>query len=216
MKVIYCIENEVNGKCYIGSAVDFKRRRREHLNKLRKGIHHSYFLQKSWDKYGEVNFRIFILEIILDVNDLIIREQWWIDNITCDYNMCKTAGNSLGLKRRPETIEKVRRANLGLKHPDWRNKIKSQSQGGENHWAYGKKFTDSTKNKKSESMKKYHQENSHMRNTVILEYTLDDIFVKEWSSLKEAGIYYNINPDSISNNLRGRSKSAGNKKWKYK
>lgn len=107
MKGIYHIKNKVNNKVYIGSAVNFERRKFEHLHKLKKGIHHSYYLQKSWDKYGEHSFEILLLEEVICDEDLINREQWWIDNSMSDYNMCKIAGSVLGYKHSDETKEKL-------------------------------------------------------------------------------------------------------------
>ena len=49
----------------------------------------------------------------------------------------------------------------------------------------------------------------------IKQYSLDNVFIKEYSSIKEAGEYTNNNPDSISNCLSGRSKTSGGYIWRY-
>ena len=123
--VIYGILNKVSGKYYIGSAVNFSKRKSRHLKLLRENKHHSYLLQKEWD---ENLFDFIILEKVLGKEFLTEREQWWIDNTNSFYNICKIASSSLGVKRTEETKEKVRQANLGLKHPEWRNNIKSKAQ----------------------------------------------------------------------------------------
>lgn len=53
---IYMIENQVNGKIYIGQTSDLERRKKEHLNKLKNKTHHNLHLQNSFNKYGEDNF----------------------------------------------------------------------------------------------------------------------------------------------------------------
>ena len=62
---IYKITNTVNGKIYIGSAVDLSRRKRDHFWSLRKGTHCNAYLQKSFNKYGENNFSFEVLSTCL-------------------------------------------------------------------------------------------------------------------------------------------------------
>lgn len=216
MKAIYCITNKITGKRYIGSALNFYSRKRCHLSYLRRGIHHSPYLQRSWNKYKEENFDFIILEIVENKEDLIPREQWWIDNSPSQYNACKIAGSSLGIKRRPESIEKLRVANLGIKHPEWRNKIKSQSQSGKSHWQYGKKMPDSVKKKKSDSLKKLYKTGFHPRHKPIIQLSIDNKEIATWKSIKEAADTLGFSQDGISNNLCKRSKTSHGYKWKYK
>lgn len=49
----------------------------------------------------------------------------------------------------------------------------------------------------------------------ILQYTMDNIFIKEWKSASEAARYYNNN-HAIAAAGRGERKSASGFKWKYK
>ena len=92
MGVIYSILNKVNNKRYIGSAINFKTRKKLHLYRLRHDFHHSILLQRAWEKYGEENFQFLILEDVDENYKLLEREQWWLDNTPNEYNICKVAG----------------------------------------------------------------------------------------------------------------------------
>lgn len=58
---IYAIRNRVNGHAYIGSTNGYKARWQTHRSTLRRKIHHSFVLQRAWDKYGEDAFEFKIL-----------------------------------------------------------------------------------------------------------------------------------------------------------
>jgi len=63
---VYLIFNKVNFHFYIGSTIaPFYKRKSEHKRSLEKGIHHSQYLQNSWNKYGAENFA-FLPFYILD------------------------------------------------------------------------------------------------------------------------------------------------------
>lgn len=103
---IYRIINSINGKIYIGSAVNIDKRWRDHISLLKKGRHHSRYLQNAWNKYGAYAFEFSIIEEC-DIPSLIAREQYFIDTLSPDYNVCKVAGSSLGVKRSDETRAKI-------------------------------------------------------------------------------------------------------------
>ena len=44
---IYSIKNLINGKLYIGSAVDLRNRFSSHISKLRSGLHYKRYLKQS-------------------------------------------------------------------------------------------------------------------------------------------------------------------------
>jgi group I intron endonuclease len=53
---VYAIRNTVNNRAYIGSTSNYKSRWHTHRSALRRGVHHSFILQKAWNKYGEKAF----------------------------------------------------------------------------------------------------------------------------------------------------------------
>lgn len=75
-------------------------------------------MQRSWDKYGKQSFKFYELEPVQYVEDLIDREQAWIDIYqACDraygFNIAPRADRTC---QSAESIEKSRLANIGRKH----------------------------------------------------------------------------------------------------
>lgn len=116
--VIYKIENLLNHKQYIGSTKDFLSRKRNHLNLLRKNKHHSKYLQRAYNKYGEKTFSFSILEYCAKSVNILQREQQFIDLMLPHYNLCKVAGSRFGVKASFATIEKLKIAHKGQKVSD--------------------------------------------------------------------------------------------------
>ncbi len=99
---IYKILNKINGKFYIGSAVDFYERWHSHKHYLETNRHHNAYLQRAWVKYQSVSFEFMILEYC-EKEKLIEREQFWIDQTKCydrkvGYNIRLIANSNVGLK----------------------------------------------------------------------------------------------------------------------
>jgi len=139
---IYQIRNSISNKLYIGSAAGrdgFIGRWRLHKYQLNKECHHSIVLQRAWNKYGA---DAFVFEVLLycDPGGCLTYEQFALDCYQPEYNICKVAGSSLGVKRRQESIEK-RLRNM----PD---------QSGVNNPFYQKSHSDDAKNKMSVAKKK--------------------------------------------------------------
>jgi len=113
---IYKIENTVNGKVYIGSAMDTAARRREHRSLLERGLHHSAKLQNAWKKYGSDSFVFAVVEVVEDTIFLLAREQFWMwrtDASVKGYNILPNASSRLGMKHSAETRAKIGEAGRG-------------------------------------------------------------------------------------------------------
>lgn len=111
---VYCITNIKTGAQYVGSSVNIYRRIYEHKRHLEKGEHHSNYLQRSWNTHGGESFVAEVLEEVLNIEVLIEREQFYIDNLSTKYNMTPTAGSNLGRKASPEQIERMREIAINL------------------------------------------------------------------------------------------------------
>lgn len=73
---IYGIFHKRSGRVYIGQAAHIEKRWSVHKFWLRKGTHHSEYLQNCWNKYGETNFTFKILEMC-EVCELDEKEISW-------------------------------------------------------------------------------------------------------------------------------------------
>lgn len=99
---IYAIVNKVNGRMYIGSAMRFNKRWKEHMRGLESGKHHSRFLSRCWAKHGADNFEFKIL-LYCSAENLLMYEQAFLDFYNPIYNTAKIAGSQIGYKHTEET-----------------------------------------------------------------------------------------------------------------
>lgn len=116
---IYKITNTINGKCYVGQAIDIRRRLMEHAHNKHKN---KVVLYKAFDKYGIDSFEARILAIINTFGktpqeikkELNALECFYVslyDSKNTGYNMTD-GGDSvrIGYKHSEETIEKIKEA----------------------------------------------------------------------------------------------------------
>ena len=79
MAYIYKIENQVNGKVYIGKTLDIPERRwKEHLHDCQYEGYKNKPLYRAFAKYGVENFEFSVIEQCSDV-DVNEREIYWIE-----------------------------------------------------------------------------------------------------------------------------------------
>lgn len=101
---IYCLKNY---KRYIGSTTtSFRERWGEHIRCLNNNTHVNPLIQNAWNKYGKHNFIFHILYISNDKNNVIEKEQEYIDSHSFDilFNICAFASNTEGIKQSEEQI----------------------------------------------------------------------------------------------------------------
>lgn len=110
---VYKIVNAVNRRVYVGSTGNFRQRSNRHFKDLRNGAHRSRFLQRDYDKCGREAFSIEILELV-EIWQLLLREQAWIDALKPDYNLARVAGSCRGVSHRPEVVAANRERNSGF------------------------------------------------------------------------------------------------------
>lgn len=127
---IYQIKNTISRESYIGSTVNLRSRCASHLRDLRKGKHDNQRLQNAWLKYGNGMFEFIVLEDMSDKSKLIEREQFFFDMLLPEYNLCGTAGSTLGRTHGPEVRAKIGQASRGrVITPEWRAALSKAGKG---------------------------------------------------------------------------------------
>lgn len=185
---IYMILNILNNHKYVGSTNNFKRRLTRHRGELRKDKHHSTYLQRAYNKYGEDKFIIYILERCSPIKDtLIYLEQKYLD-LNPEYNISKTASHP---------------SNTGHKMPE-------QAKKRLHDLYYGKKrdpkiVDKATKNRIGKGCKN------------VYCYNKDGEFIGCFLNSKQAVKLLNLNitPGTINKCCTGLCKSIGGFIWSY-
>lgn len=72
--VVYKIT--IGDRSYVGSSKNFEQRKKEHLRHLRDNKHHSPFLQRQYNKYGNPEFEV--LEQASSIEEMHQLEEKWI------------------------------------------------------------------------------------------------------------------------------------------
>lgn len=109
---IYAILNLLNGKRYVGSAVNLERRQQGHFRDLRNGKNGNSYLQNAFNKYGNDAFGWIVLKYVEDLKMLLVWEDlylkiYWPMGLL--YNSCPTAGSTLGYKHTEKTKQKMKK-----------------------------------------------------------------------------------------------------------
>ena len=103
---IYQIKSIKTGRIYLGSAINIKTRWNRHKRDLFKNVYHSSFLQRHYNKYG-LNDLIFSIVEFCKKEDLLLKEQIYLNSLSCEFNTCKVAGSCYGIKKSEEFKRKI-------------------------------------------------------------------------------------------------------------
>lgn len=103
MKTIYCIKCSSNNRVYIGCTYNLDKRKKEHLNELKRNKHYNKSLQDDFNKFGISEFSIFAVEQVSDELSTI-KEDYWI-NYLGGIN-CENVYNNMTSKTKSEHMKK--------------------------------------------------------------------------------------------------------------
>ena len=205
---VYTITNVINGKLYIGSSINYKKRKLKHLCHLRSGKHHSPILQTAYNKYGEESFIFNAIEHSIDPKNMLEREQHYIDTLKPYYNCSPTAGSPLGVKHTDEARKNMSNAHLKLTEKQRNHKKDCRCfacnpiRKNTTYWL-GKSRSKETKEKLGKP---------------ITQMNMNNDFIKEWIGASDAAKTLGLSQSHISGCCRGiyGRKSIGGFKWKFK
>lgn len=215
---IYMWKNNINEKFYIGSSNNLKRRFISYydVNSLRK--ENGMLINKALLKYGHSAFTLYILEYC-KVEDLLIREQYYFDTFKPTYNICRTAGSTLGRLHTSDAKDKISNSKLGT------NIGETNHFFGKNHALeakdliknakLNKNLSSETKEKISLSKTGVQFTEEHKMNLSLSKKNNKELLVLDLRTSKET-IYSSISlaertlqlpKDSIRVNLKSKSKT---------
>lgn len=220
---IYKYENKINHKIYIGQSVDIKKRIREHRNAAFNINNKDYnmVIHKAIRKYGENNFQIDILEECLkeELND---KESYWIkyyDGYKQGYNATEGGDESHIHLGEPVELYDLK----GNYVKEYSNAIEAaKALGVTKNTIYGILYGDrlSTKGyqiKRKKDKKEIKPYKSRQGGKIpVLQYTKNNMFIKEWESAAKAARELNLDSSTICKCLKGKLKTHGGFIWKYK
>ena len=205
MSVIYEFVNNINQKVYVGQAVDYKQRIRNHKFNLKQDKNTPFY--NALKKYGWENFSINIIEEC-ESNELNEREVYWISEKKSlypnGYNLLeggnqvrhnditkqKISNSRKGIKFSESHIENLRKSHLGYIMPEEQKKKISKSNKG-------KVFSEETKKKL-----KYKQ--PHRRE--VGRFGKEGNLIMKYESIMDASIDLDCSPGNISECCNGKRK----------
>ena len=146
---IYVILSSINNNGYVGSASNLKLRKYQHFKSLEEKRHINHYIQHHYNKYGKNDIWFGIIESVPRLLDedielfkirLLAKEQYWIDLLQPEFNICKKADSPLGVKRSKSTTSRMKRNHANF--------------SGENHPCYGKHPIHKPRKKEDKPRKK--------------------------------------------------------------
>lgn len=216
---IYKIENQINGKIYIGQSVNIEERFKRH-----KSLKDNLVVHKALQKYGVDNFSFSIVELC-EIVELDEKEKYWIHYynslIPKGYNMVDGGSNGAGLAKSRKVLQYDLQGNFLQEYDSARqaaaltginnSSISACCRGEISHtkeyqWKY---FDD---NKKTI----FPLEKVIINNFPILQFDKKGNFIKEYPSMKEAAEESGASKPVISKVCNHKGKTAGGYLWCFK
>jgi len=166
---------------YIGSAVNLSQRFRQHRYRVSRSVKSCPFFYNYVSKYGWNKFRFGILEYVNSNQDLVNREQFYLDLLKPTLNINKTAGSM-----------------LGFKHSDL-NRIKFSM------FRKGKSFKQNAviqRNFRVVSLETRDLLKERSRGASVIVLDKENRVVNRFNTIKETASYYGLSSSSISKYLK--------------
>jgi len=216
---IYKHTNLLNEKVYIGQTKQRVGARRS------QGYKHNKHFSSAIKKYGWENFDTTVLESNLNQKQADTLETSYIisyeaTNREKGYN--KTLGgehptiSNESRKIRGARLRKLAIARRGIPLSEEHKRKISESRKGKCVGGEHPNYKRVLPAEELERLRKANLGRLSGVNREIIQLDLNSEFIKEWNSAKKAGESLNIDISTITKCCRGKRKTAGNFKWRYK
>lgn len=203
---IYRWTNNLNGKTYVGSGVDLAKRLRSYFNEKELNRNPRPILDALL-KYGQNSFTLEILEYT-SREEVIEREQFYLNLLVPEYNVLNYAYSLLGFKHSQETLEKLKSKVISAEHKDLLSSVHK-----------GKTVSSETKDKLSIATSNYRRDNPltpeallNIKNKTIARegvsvWVLNNKTneVRNFTNQTEAGEYLGVTRQAVYNAIKRHS-----------
>ena len=136
---VYCLVNLINGHIYIGSSINLAVRMGQYLSTtyLKSRRNNNMPIIQALLKYGQENFAVLIVEYV-EVENVVVRETFYITHLLPYYNVLKQGYSSLGYKHTEATKQLLSELAKNRTHSDKTKSLISRALVGENNPFYNK------------------------------------------------------------------------------
>jgi group I intron endonuclease len=209
-----------NNRIYIGQSVDIKKRFNSYSRMYVKNQGQTR-LHRSFLKYGVDNHKFELICECLE-SELNNYERYYQELFNCLDNglNCKlTKTNDRSGKVSKETLLKMGLAQIG--NQNWLGKTHTQESKDKISIANkGRKYSEEVNKSKGrkgrESNRKGFFSENHPRSVKVLQFDLNNNFIKEWNCLMDIKRELNYHIGNVSSCLKGNLKTYKSFKWQYK
>lgn len=234
---IYMYINNINGHKYVGQAIDFNRRHRQHISasyNKNNGQYNTHF-HCAIRKYGEENFDIVILKENLSSQCLLnLYECYYIDKYKClskeNYNIASGGSNGNVFEGKTEEEMDIIRKNMSN---SWKNKTDEEKNIKKNKISIAKKewWNNTTENEIKKMIEKRTEKmigeknpnygkkleyisnmNKELKSKKIIQLK-DGEIIKIWDSIHEIKNVLGFNRSPISNVCQFNNLNQDKNEW---
>ena len=223
---IYKFENKINGKIYIGQAIDLEERKKKHKKNINDLTHQEEFYKAlrefGWDNFSYVileSFEQYDYELINNLENFYIK--YYNSLFPNGYNMIPGGSNGAGLAKGkivqqfsldgqfiaeyPSAHEAARQTKINYSDISaCCREDNNKQRAGIYQW----KYKDSTKQITPILLQ-------YGKDIKVYQFSIENILINEFNSLKEASEKTGIARSTICNCCNNKSKTAGGYKWSY-
>ena len=217
---IYGIRNLINDKIYVGQSINIQKRWEQHRSALKHKKHDNRHLQAAWNKYGKDNFIFEVLEECLQ-QDLNERETYW--KLKFDPNTYNLGNTGIIGTVSEETRKKISKGVserwAAMTAEERKQKFGHSEPRGPLKEEIKQRISMSLKGRpsyiRSDKCKQKSIDSSPCKHSII-QFTLEGVFIREWSSVQEAARTLHIDQGNISATCIGHYNYYKGFRWKYK